>query len=617
MKQRILSLRILLLGPLLLQVLLMIVAIAFGGYRNGELEANRLATRSQERASRQVHDYLDRFLRTPQQVIRLMADEVEQGKLDPNDRNAVARSLWTLRQIFPDAAYLNYGWANGDFIGLGQVNNTSSKPYLEIASASTIKRLYQYRLDGQGRPAGLQRINSFDDFRTDDWYRLPHQSGKAVWIPIYNWVDAPEVMALGAGIPIRRAGVVIGVAEIDTFLANINAFLRHLPIAESGVIYIVEADGRLVADSTGHLPFSIVNGHGVRQSALESADPVVRASATGLLRRQGSFQSLTQSRQLTLPLPSGDALVRVDPYRDGAGLDWRIVVVLPVNDLYGSLRQDTTRQLLLSLSVILVSAVSIFLVVQFVTRQLNRLVNSTNAIAEGDLSHTVEIGSVQELARLATSFNDMTDRLRRSFATLRLRNRDIARLADLRRDQLTSSEQQLSREVRQREQLERTLAEASKPSSSSRLVDPVTGLYSPEGLERRLCSKLSSDHDQLSVASLVALQLAICSEQTAVTVPSLLQLVAERLEQLVAVHHGLAAYRGEGRFSVLLFHADPHDVNRELDSLTALIAPMRLWRGVAFSPEAGEGPAARLALLDQAEEELMRAMGEPRQHPDG
>jgi hypothetical protein len=142
MRRSILPLRFLLLGPLFLQVLLLIGAIALGGYRNGEQLANRLAMRSQERASRQFHDYLDRFLRTPQQVIRLMTEEVEQGRLDPADNGAVARYLWKLHQIFPDAAYLNYGWVSGDFIGLGQVNNTNRKPFLEIASASTIQHLY-------------------------------------------------------------------------------------------------------------------------------------------------------------------------------------------------------------------------------------------------------------------------------------------------------------------------------------------------------------------------------------------------------------------------------------------------------------------------------------------
>jgi HAMP domain-containing protein len=607
MNKRTLSLRVLLLGPLMLQVLLMIVAIALGGYRNGEEIANRLATTSQERASRQVHDYLDRFLRTPQQVIRLMADEVEQGRLDPNDRIAVAHTLWTLRQIFPDAAYLNYGWANGNFIGLGQVGNSSKEPFLEIASASSIQKLYQFRLNQQGQTVGLNAIKSFDDFRTDQWYSFPFRASKATWIPIYNWVDAPDVMVLGAGIPIRRFGAVIGVAEIDTFLANINGYLRHLPIAESGVVYIVESDGRLVADSTGHLPFSIVNGHAVRRRAQDSADPVVRASASALLRRHGSFQMLATSRQLELPLESGNALVRLDPYRDGIGLDWRIVVVIPEHDLYGSLRQEISRQLLISLIVILISAVSILMVVQFVTRQLDRLIISTDAIADGDLSQTVAIGSVQELARLALSFNEMTDRLRRSFATLRSRNREITRLAELRRTQLTSSEQQLNLEVQQRERLEQSLAEATRPSSSSRLVDPVTGLFSLEGLERRLCSKVSSDHDQLPVRSLLALQLALCSMQLAVTDQSLLQLVSDRLEQLVADHHGLAAYCGEGRFAVVLFNVNPDEVIQALDSLSVLLAPMQLFSGMVFSSEGGDGHA-QLALLEEAGQALMRTM---------
>lgn len=54
-------------------------------------------------------------------------------------------------------------------------------------------------------------------------------AGKAVWTSIDNWVDAPEVMAIGAGIPIRRDCRLVGVAEVDVF-SNISSYLASLPL---------------------------------------------------------------------------------------------------------------------------------------------------------------------------------------------------------------------------------------------------------------------------------------------------------------------------------------------------------------------------------------------------
>jgi hypothetical protein len=59
-------------------------------------------------------------------------------------------------------------------------------------------------------------------------------AGKAVWTNIDNWVDAPEVMAIGAGIPIRRDCRLVGVAEVDVSLSNISSYLASLPMGGRG-----------------------------------------------------------------------------------------------------------------------------------------------------------------------------------------------------------------------------------------------------------------------------------------------------------------------------------------------------------------------------------------------
>ena len=112
---------------------------------------------------------------------------------------------------------------------MGQADNDDPRPYLEVAAADSIKRLEKYMIDPIGRKGDLQRLKPFADFRADGWYHEPLVAGKAVWTSIHNWVDAPEMMANGAGIPIRRDGRLVG-----------------------------------VADSSNRLPFRVVGGRGVR-----------------------------------------------------------------------------------------------------------------------------------------------------------------------------------------------------------------------------------------------------------------------------------------------------------------------------------------------------------------
>jgi len=399
---------------------------------------------------------------------------------------------------------------------------------------------------------------------------------------------------------------------VDVFLASIGRYLRSLPISGSGAIYIVERDGQLVADSSGRLPFAIVAGRGVRHRAQDAADHRIRSSARALLQRNGDFGRLDGPRQLRLPVDGADALVRVEPYRDGQGLDWRIVVVIPEAEVYGNLRQEAISQLLVSLVAIVISGLIALLVVEFVIRRLDRLVLSTDAMAEGDLIQNVELGSIQEMARLAASFNAMASRLRRSFATLRLRNREIVRLVNQRTEDLARSERQLQQEILRRRSLESSLersqALGGAAAQGAALADPDTGLFTRQGLERRL---ETSQRPELETAGpLALLLLAVGSSQPAPPEPAQRLLIAEQLERLAAEDHGLAAHIGGDRFALLLSGRDAPAALERLEPLRRALQPLQVWIGIAVL-EAGAAGTDRSSLLPRAEAALEQALQEP------
>ncbi len=480
------ALRTLLVIPLVLQMGATAGVISLLSYLDQQHHADAAATDLQSRTSRQVADYLRTYLRTPQQVIRTMTEAVESGSLNLHDRSATSRFLWQLHRTFPDAPYLNFGLANGDFIGVGQADNADPTPYLEVANADSIQRLEQINIDAQGRPGQLKRIKPFSDFRGDGWYHEPIRADRAVWTTIYNWVDAPEVMAMGAGLPIVRQGRLVGVAGVDVFLANISRYLQTLPISSHGEVFIVEPDGRLVADSSGQLPFSIVHGQGIRHRAMDSHDPTIGSAARALVQRFGDFSSLDQPQQLKVPVGDSSHLVRVEPFRDREGLDWRIIVAIPDEDVNRGQRRDALTNLLISLAAISLSGSLALFTVHHVNRQVNQLVQGANTLAEGNLSQEIHPGLIEELAVLATSFNAMTQRLRKSFATLRSRNRKMRRLIDSRTQELHDTSLQLDLEVRQRRQAEEQLRSAQRELQGLNQKDRLTGLTNRPGFMEQL-----------------------------------------------------------------------------------------------------------------------------------
>jgi len=365
-------------------------------------------------------------------------------------------------------------------------------------------------------------------------------------------------------------------------------------MSRTGEIYIVEGDGLLVADTSSSLPFSVVAGRGVRHRAQDSDNPVIRDTARALLQGHGSFRALDHPQQLSVPLRHGQALVRIDLYRDPHGLDWRIVVVIPEAVVYGNLREQAISQLGVSLVAILISGAIALVVVGFVTRRLAQLVVSTDAMADGDLSQNLELGSIQEMARLAASFNSMAERLRRSFTTLRARNRDILRLANQLREALAQSERQLQRETLHRKQLEQTMRAAVGPIDPELPVDPQTGLFSRRGVVRRL-SNLSAP---ITVVQLMCIPPAP---------PIELQRLADGVERVVSAHQGLAGHDGHGTFTLVLSGVLVPEALPLLEQLVRDLQPLDLCAGLADLAEAADAGSARLELLSRADQALTAA----------
>ena len=480
------SLRSLLVVPVVLQMVATAGLISLLSYQGLRSTTDRMAATMQERTSRQVSDYLHAYLEVPQQVVATMEQAVRSGALDPQDQVSTTRYLWQLHRTFPAAPYLNYGMANGDFIGVGQAHNDDPRPYLELAAADSIERLEQYTIDPIGRKGDLQRLKPFADFRADGWYNEPVVAGKAVWSSIYNWVDAPEVMAMGAGIPIRRDGRLVGVAGVDVFLSNISRYLASLPLGKGSQVYLVESNGMLVADSSNRLPFRVVGGRGVRLRATEAEAPSIRDSARALVNRFGDLGAIDMPHQLRLPLNGTGELVRVEPFRDRYGLDWRIVVTMPESEFEGPLRRDALTNLLISLGAVGVSGTLGMQAVRRVNASLTQVVEGSEALAEGNLDHEVPPGEVAETQRVAMSLNTMASSLRESIRSLRASNAAVSEEVAQRTRELQEANQRLEEEIALRRRAEEDLLQSNAELQVLAHTDRLTGVANRNQLDHQL-----------------------------------------------------------------------------------------------------------------------------------
>jgi len=108
----------------------------------------------------------------------------------------------------------------------------------------------------------------------------------------------------------------------------------------------------------------------------------------------------------------------------------------------------------------------------------------------------------------------------------------------------------------------------------------------------------------------VALALAADPQEPLDAAP--LQRMAARLEQLAVERQGLAAYRGSGRFTLLLRGLEPDGLAELLTPLADSLAPLRIWHGYAWAAAPNGDGSGELVLLEQAELALELALARER-----
>ncbi len=82
---------------------------------------------------------------------------------------------------------------------------------------------------------------------------------------------------------------------------------------------------------------------------------------------------------------------------------------------------------MLCLGALILATILGFYTSRWIARPILRLSQASESIAAGELNQQVEIPSVNELGRLAQSFNRMAQQLRDSFTTIEQTNQQLAK----------------------------------------------------------------------------------------------------------------------------------------------------------------------------------------------
>jgi signal transduction histidine kinase len=199
-------------------------------------------------------------------------------------------------------------------------------------------------------------------------------------------------------IAVRAKGAAGEVTVADVNLKFIWDVVSRIKIGKKGKAYVVDATGHLVADPDIGLV--------LRKTDLSRLPQVQFALGKGA----------DESFALTARDPAGGPVLTA--YASIESLGWKVFVEQSFDEVFETLNAAILRSVLLIAAGLLISALVALWLARSMVQPIRILQDGAQRIGEGNLAQRIEVRTGDELQALAEQFNQMSARLRESYAGL-------------------------------------------------------------------------------------------------------------------------------------------------------------------------------------------------------
>lgn len=293
-------------------------------------------------------------------------------------------------------------------------NDTVSSIYFSSANGFMIS--YDKNSDNmfEGKTAGQPAELFVDHYdpRDRDWYREAVETGKSVFTETY--LDTFGRLLISCAAPVCGRGTKpVGVLAMDILIEDINHSVVSARVGNRGYVFLMNHDGYVVSAPD----LAVVNG------TYESVNLMEQEEMKTLAEQMASGQS----GLISFEKDGENVFAAFEPI---APTGWSMAMVLPQEEViapavvsYENIIENTSRanaQMegivqsamvgVLALSALILLGVLFFAEIRSrkITEPITRLTKEVAVIGQGNLDHTVEMHTGDELETLGNAFNQMT-----------------------------------------------------------------------------------------------------------------------------------------------------------------------------------------------------------------
>ncbi|MEM1168418.1 MAG: ATP-binding protein [Cyanobacteria bacterium P01_H01_bin.35] len=417
-----LPLKTVLIVPFVLQILGTFGLVGYLAFMNGQQTVDELGKKLTNKISDRIQQHVLGYLNQSHQVLRITNDAIESANLDIYNFAALRLYFWQVVKEKDLEDYLFFGNEEGEFIGVEHLEDGEIHVKIRNIAIQPIRETYL--LNNQGNISQYLKGKEYDP-RDRPWYLAAKQLGKPTWSPIFASFSRQNTsLDISAVRPIFDSnGDFVGVLSNKTTLVKLTHFLRNLYITPNGQSFLIERSGNLIACSEILQPFVIKETNKNRKIepllATASGNKVVSMTTKHLQEKFSSLANIERTYQINFPIEGERYYVSVIPVRDGRGIDWLAVVVIPEDDFMEKIDTNIRTTILLSFATLIITILVGIVTTNWITKPLLKLNSAAKEISQGKLETQLDIHRKDEVGELANSFNQMANQLKISFQTLK------------------------------------------------------------------------------------------------------------------------------------------------------------------------------------------------------
>ena len=394
-----------------LPVLVAVAVLSLITFWQARSAASKLAGHQLGEIHARIDQRLDGLFRMPARINRINANLIDEERVDLADLRSWRDFLYEEAMAFEMLSGILWGSAEGEVVWMFRYPGKEGYEF-GIKDDQTGDEVIEFRMESDGQMAPEPVGHYVYDPCKRPWYLDAAAAGQATWAE-YAWVneDGSEI-TYGLAYPqpyFDAEGTLLGVLDAEISLHDVSRFLASLEIGETGLAFLVDRSGNLVATSVGA---PVHDAELNRISARSSEHPSIMAAATELDESFESLATFDGMHHKTLSIDGVAQMMIVSPIQKGAGLDWLIVTVVPESDFLQEIYAFRRRTLLFGTIAVLATLLLGVALASLSVRPILALVSHVRHIGAGNLDDPLRLDYSPEFVQLSNEINAMTAGLR-------------------------------------------------------------------------------------------------------------------------------------------------------------------------------------------------------------